>query len=159
MRLLLNLLMTIILTLSASIIAEFSITSQASGHSAAEFKRFESVINPGLPKFIFSLEITRPDVDIWHVRLIHIYKADQDNEIQILSVGDMETPNIEDYFVIQDINFDGYKDIRLLKYWGATGNLIFSAWIYDPKTGIFKYQPEFEKLCTPEIHPDTMDRC
>lgn len=49
-----------------------------------------------------------------------------------------ETPRTGDtFFQMEDINFDGYKDIKLLTAWGATGNMIYTYWLFDPSKNNF----------------------
>src|ERR1700720_1454639 len=40
-------------------------------------------------------------------------------------------------FIIEDINFDGVNDIRLLQFLPAAPNLPYYYWIYDRKSGKF----------------------
>lgn len=69
--------------------------------------------------------------------------------------SDMESPPEEHWFYTEDYNFDGYQDVYLMRFWGATGNTIGCIWLYDPKTGHFKYSEEFSKLDIKKLDPTT----
>jgi hypothetical protein len=58
------------------------------------------------------------------------------------------------YFEAEDINFDGYKDIKLLIMWGATGNLLYDYYIYDPNSGKFIFSKAISDLLNPVLNPD-----
>ena len=48
-----------------------------------------------------------------------------------------------------DMNFDGYKDIRLMQDQGATGNIRYHVWLYNPETQKFDYHQEYGDLSCP----------
>jgi len=54
-----------------------------------------------------------------------------------------------------DMNFDGYKDIRLMQEQGATGNIRYHVWLYNPKTRRFDYHQEYGDLCSFSYDPKT----
>jgi hypothetical protein len=49
-----------------------------------------------------------------------------------------------------DMNFDGYPDIKLM-YSSASGGADFHVWLYNQKTGKFKYNDELSSLSDPII--------
>ena len=76
--------------------------------------------------------------------------------IQTLEAGMGEQPyRGADYFQVEDINFDGYLDIKLLAWWGATGNKGYRYWLFDKETDHFVYDEAFSELCNPIPHPET----
>jgi hypothetical protein len=42
---------------------------------------------------------------------------------------------------LEDLNFDGYLDVKLLAYVGGTGNYGFHVWMYKPTGRQFVYEP------------------
>lgn len=50
------------------------------------------------------------------------------------------------YLTAMDFNFDGYQDLRLMTSWGATGNHVYSVWLYDPVTHRFVYNNALSQL-------------
>lgn len=67
-------------------------------------------------------------------------------------------PSGGNFFGAQDINFDGYKDIRLMSWWGATGNTGYTYWLFDPSKNIFVENTDLSSLSnpTPEFQTKTI---
>jgi hypothetical protein len=113
--------------------------------------RFE--IRPNLPVYKFHLIADAASNTI--VR-IEIRREKDDSHSQILEVENVESPyRGSEYFGTDDINFDGYQDLRLLAWWGVTGNSGYIYWIFDPKTGKFVENKELQDLSNPIPHPKT----
>lgn len=55
----------------------------------------------------------------------------------------------EKYFEVIDMNFDGYKDIKLLDWHGGTGNGGYKVWLYEPSKKEFILHEEFRDLSNP----------
>lgn len=53
-----------------------------------------------------------------------------------------------------DINLDGNTDISQVTIRGATGNVLYRWWLFDPDSGRFVHSPEFSR----EIGAYTLDR-
>ncbi|MBN8701280.1 MAG: hypothetical protein J0L54_16855 [Chitinophagales bacterium] len=58
-------------------------------------------------------------------------------------------------FIIEDINFDGFNDIRLLQFLPAAPNLPYYYWIYDPATQKYRRQRALEEITSPEFDSKT----
>jgi len=56
-------------------------------------------------------------------------------------------------FIIEDINFDGYNDIRVLQFLPAAPNLPYYYWTYNPTTQQFQRQKALEEITSPEFDP------
>lgn len=56
-------------------------------------------------------------------------------------------------FIIEDINFDGYNDIRLLQFLPAAPNLPYYYWTYNATTQKFQRQKALEEISSPEFDP------
>jgi hypothetical protein len=56
-------------------------------------------------------------------------------------------------FIIEDINFDGYNDIRLLQFLPAAPNLPYHYWTYTPTTQRFQRQIALEEITSPKFDP------
>lgn len=54
-------------------------------------------------------------------------------------------------FFIEDVNFDGYNDIRLLQFLPASPNLPYYFWTYNPKTLLFTQDTTLENITSPEF--------
>jgi|GEM_PF-2016968 hypothetical protein len=53
--------------------------------------------------------------------------------------------------IIEDLNFDGYLDIRLLQYLPETANIPFFYWLYNPKTEKFERNLALEVIQSPVL--------
>jgi hypothetical protein len=51
--------------------------------------------------------------------------------------------------IVEDFNFDGYADIRLLQYLPETANIPFFYWLYNPKTKKFQRNTALEIIHSP----------
>lgn len=56
-------------------------------------------------------------------------------------------------FIIEDINFDGYNDIRLLQFLPAAPNLPYYYWTFNSKTQKFQRQKALEEITSPDFDP------
>lgn len=54
-------------------------------------------------------------------------------------------------FIIEDMNFDGKPDFRLLEFLPAGPNVPFLYWIYNPKKKVFEKNKVFEEIASPEF--------
>ena len=62
-----------------------------------------------------------------------------------------------DYFRTEDFNFDGYRDLMLQSWCGATGNTGYVIWIFDPATKKFIFNKELSEVSNPDPLPDTQE--
>ena len=53
---------------------------------------------------------------------------------------------------VEDVNADGYADLKFLHWWGATGNRTYFYWLFDKATGKFEYEKQLAEL--PNVSPD-----
>ncbi len=58
-------------------------------------------------------------------------------------------------FIIEDMNFDGFNDIRLLTMVGKRGNKAYCYWIFDPVKQQFKRDSLLEEISAPYFDPKT----
>jgi len=57
-------------------------------------------------------------------------------------------------FIIEDMNFDGYPDIRLLSWVSTSFYTSYQYWFYDSKYGLFVRDTTFEKFINPYFDPE-----
>ena len=55
----------------------------------------------------------------------------------------------EQLFFIEDMNFDGIKDFRLMEFLPAAPNVPYLFFIYNPETGLFENNSEYRKITSP----------
>ncbi|RJP69723.1 MAG: hypothetical protein C4539_07365 [Ignavibacteriales bacterium] len=110
-------------------------------------------VNHRLPAFKF---ILIGDSSYNNIIEIIIYKNSDSKPLQNISIEEFIEPPIKgtEYFTTCDFNFDGYKDIMLLKFCGATGNRIYQAWLFNPSKMQFEFNKFLETIYSPEFDYD-----
>jgi TonB family protein len=116
---------------------------------------FTEKISPDLPEYTFKLIPGAPNRDRFGnaqttVQDVEVFRAGSDQPLQNLGGCDLREmqppPPGSDWFKAEDYNFDGYLDIYVMAWWGATGNQGGCVWLFDPATGRFTYSKEFSEL-------------
>ncbi len=114
-------------------------------------------IHNGLPVYNFYL---RGNVENNMIDQIETTKGNESKLlVQKIEAGMSEPPpRGGNFFEAQDINFDGYKDIRLMSWWGATGNTGYRYWLFDPSKNVFVENSDLSSLSnpTPELQTKTI---
>jgi hypothetical protein len=110
-------------------------------------------INDNLPVFNFHL-VGDPKNNL--ISKIEVLDGANNVSIQTLAVADGQPfTSDEEYFLTEDFNFDGYKDIKLLYSAGATGNTSYYVWLYDPAKKQFVENTDLSDLTSPTPDPAT----
>lgn len=53
--------------------------------------------------------------------------------------------------VIEDMNFDGYNDLRIRQLMPAAPNIPYYVWLYDPQTRLFTHNAALEEITSPVV--------
>jgi hypothetical protein len=56
---------------------------------------------------------------------------------------------------VEDVNGDGYADLKFLRWWGATGNRTYFYWLFDPESAKFVYMDQMAELSNVTPDPKT----
>ncbi len=118
---------------------------------------FDATIHDGLPILRFKLLGTQQD-DTHNITGIEIKHAEGVQNIN--SYGgqklDTQTLDLKDSgFVIEDVNFDDYKDIRLMEFMPAGPNVPYIYWLYDVEKKQFVHNKDFAELASPTFDAKT----
>lgn len=95
----------------------------------------------------------------YQVKAIDIYKIANHEKVQ--TIIPPEDNRIETYldsdrvFKIEDMNFDGYDDIRLLSLFDTHMQSNFYCWLYSKSKGIFERDTSLESITNPEFDKKT----
>ena len=54
-------------------------------------------------------------------------------------------------FVVEDMNFDGYADIRIIEFLPAGPNIPYTCWVWDKKVGQYVYDSELSAIPSLEV--------
>jgi hypothetical protein len=97
------------------------------------------VVNRRLPPYKFAIESTgEGEVTIKISGGPRFYRG----QTITAPVDDEKRPGFETC----DVNLDGYEDFRLVANRGATGNIDYDYWVFDPKKGVFKNGSAFDDI-------------
>jgi hypothetical protein len=115
-------------------------------------------INPSLPEFTFSFFFAFDTLsNPIGISRIEIRQAFDNRRVQTIKMPKI-VHSYQYYkgyiFGAKDMNFDGFLDLLLeLGNGDSTGSHKFKVWLYDSKSGNFKFDPQFEDLLNPETDP------
>ena len=134
-----------ILTVTAATLA--SCAGPAAGQEATQW-RVEAVIHPTLPPFTLVLEGTVVE-DQAQVEAIAIYVGAAETPRQRLTGLETQFPDlVQAGLVIEDLDFNGFQDLRLPQFLPASPNIPYHYWLYNPETGLFERQEALEEAVT-----------
>jgi hypothetical protein len=131
-------------------------TGAAQAKDIRDYKKkpFQFIIHTSLSPLTFELLI---DPESRSTRIIKIRQQGSTKTRQTIQVKDNEGAPCADceFFWTTDINFDGYKDLKLINWWGVTGNTAYHFWLYNPSTGKFDYHEKLSNLSNPKVNTKT----
>ena len=56
-----------------------------------------------------------------------------------------------DALYVEDINFDGYADLRMMEYLPGGANVPYHFWLYNSQTDKFEEAPSYNVVLSPEV--------
>jgi len=86
---------------------------------------------------------------------IKILNKDKNCIHQVLEGFTSVITDLNDKLIIEDVNFDGFPDIRLTQYIPVTNEIPYYYWTYNPEKNQFERNMEFEKLTSPVFDHDS----
>jgi hypothetical protein len=108
------------------------------------------LVHVSLPAYVFHLVADSEN----HVRSIELRDGTRTIQTLAIDVNDFEPPyRGADFFGAEDVDFDGYQDIKLLSWWGVTGNKGYIWWLFDPKKRVFVRNDALRGLSNPVLDP------
>jgi hypothetical protein len=118
-------------------------------------RSLQQEIHPDLAEFVFMLigEPAEQPGGVATVRAIRTWTLGQAETLQILD-DFVAYPVLDDgwdAFVIEDLNFDGYRDLRLMADRPAGPNIPYFYWLFDPQTTRFERNQALEQITAPEV--------
>jgi hypothetical protein len=117
-------------------------------------------INSRLPIYEFRLHAAPLDEkdDALSIHQIDVIPTGGATTTQVLIVDSVDS-SIDDtdtsYARVEDFNFDGYKDFSFISSRGATGNSIYTVWLFNPQLSRFVLNKELSDLMSPVPDPKT----
>lgn len=111
--------------------------------------------------FTISIDSTKGKHADYAVTSIDIQRIETGQNVQTIATDTFffqgvyaRTSGWEKVFTIEDMNFDGYKDIRLLSWLGTNFYTQYRCWLYDSDSGLFKEDTSMTKLYNPYFDPE-----
>ncbi len=114
---------------------------------------FSSSIQANLPEAQFKLFGHKAD-DRYFIQRVEISLDGKTQTIDSYGTEKLEAEvmDLKDSgFVIEDVNFDGYKDIRLMEGLMAGPDVPYIYWLFEPQQKSFVYSEAFSELTSPVI--------
>ncbi|ULH28615.1 hypothetical protein FH581_016005 [Leptospira weilii] len=108
-------------------------------------------IHKNLPIYKFHLVMGVDEIYELNVfERIKISKGNKKTISQTLEIGAIDaSAKSEEFFVVEDLNFDGYKDIRLMFDRGVSGNEVYMYWLFHPSKNRFIENKDLDELVSP----------
>jgi hypothetical protein len=117
---------------------------------------FQMQINPKLPPCQFQVIADKEGRYVERVEVT--WPSDPKRRPQTLTpVGQGPVEGYE-YFTVADIDGDGFLDLRMWLWSGATGNVGWMHWLFDSKAGRFVYRADLDEFDWNERKPGMINR-
>jgi len=105
---------------------------------------YEVTVNPEVEPFELHLVYKAPSYH--YVKEIQVYRSEELLQTVRVNMVDPVDEGGNAELGLVDANFDGYGDLQLLSYRGATGNEGWLFWLYDPGRERFKYNSDLSNV-------------
>jgi len=123
----------------------------------------ETSLGAGMPQYVFCVFGSAEGRSAW----LHSLEAYDKNTGQRVAelpypkefaegLGLVERSLLQGQPKFEDFNFDGYMDVSLLSFVGATGNSGANVWIYDSGSGEFVYERLLSQRKL-KVHPERQE--
>ena len=114
------------------------------------FTELKAKLTPDGPDYTFRV-LGDPGDGAFSAYGIHVIAPD--GEEQMLDEFDSLLPSGSeaDALYVEDVNFDGYADLRVMEYLPGGANVPYFFWLYDPATSQFKRANAYEVVMSPEV--------
>lgn len=115
----------------------------------------DTVINVVVGEYDLDINL-HCDEESW--RLEDIFVFSEGIALGLLQSGDINLPctfPLDQVIAVEDMNFDGYADFRLMEFLPAGPNTPFIYFIFDAKTETFKQAEAYASITSPEFDQET----
>lgn len=119
-----------------------------------------ATIHPTMPEYLFKVygraNSPKPG-SLYNADKIEVYNAGQNGRlIQEIQFKPTHTWNGRSLgVIIEDMNFDGYLDIRIQSGTPAGPNIPYLYWLWDPKSSTYVANPNHEQIMSPAFDSDS----
>ncbi len=88
---------------------------------------------------------------------IGVFRLGKNNRVRVQTLHGPDSAEVrleilkEVTWRVEDLNFDGYRDVGLLWNQGGSGNLCYYFWIFNPATGRFVLNEALSEMANVEV--------
>lgn len=119
-------------------------------------------INPSMNEFVFKLDCYEDDMEMCYTKTITISDAKTGEKIQTLTVRDFNDGDDAQTIardalelIVEDVNFDGFADIRINAFVTAGANRLFICWLWDTEKKQFIHNKVLSEIVNLDVdHED-----
>jgi hypothetical protein len=124
---------------------------------AASTATFRFRIHPTLPEYSFTLVgVSSDNSETFHVKRIEIRRGAETEPFQVLEGLKTATPlQPAPPLSVVDMNFDGYRDIRLIDLQPAGPNVPYLNWLFEPASARFVESQALNAITSPQFDAST----
>jgi len=118
------------------------------------------IIHPDIPEYIFRITNEKGKSKIEKVEILREKGSSFYQLFTGKDIKDTADPYGGRAFMLQDINFDGYSDVRTVAWSVRPYKHViigFNYWVFDPSSGSFKLDNRLTDLGDPEPNPATKE--
>lgn len=114
------------------------------------FTELQARVTPDGPPFTFRV-LGDPDGSSFSAYGIHVIAPDGSEHMLDQFDALLPAGSEIDALYVEDVNFDGYADLRIMKYLPGGANVPYFFWLFDPKTEKFVEAKEYEVVLSPQV--------
>jgi hypothetical protein len=136
------------------ILSAFLVTSVTAART--EVVEVTGRITPDMNEFVFALDGYEDEFEDWRTKSITVKEGGK--EIQTITISgvndgeDASTPGKDTLeLLIEDLNFDGFNDIRLQAFMPAGPNIPYICWLWDDGARQFVHSAELSDIPSIEV--------
>ena len=122
--------------------------------------KIKQSIHPSLNEFAFKLDCYEDDMQMYYTKTIRISDTKTGKEIQTLKTNefndgaDAQTTSRDAVeLLIEDLNFDGFADIRINSFVSAGPNNTYICWLWDTEKDQFVYNKTLSEIIALKVDP------
>ena len=110
-------------------------------------------IHPGLPELSFKIFGKELEDNTISANNIEIYKINENKQkVQEIELDAGHAHDAEQIVIIEDMNFNEYKDFRVQIGIPPGPNIPYHFWLWDKEAGIYVRASELDKLTSPTFN-------
>ena len=115
-------------------------------------------VRPDMGEFIFTLGCYEDEHNMFRTKTITIKDVQSGKEIQTLKIGDFNDGEDAQTFsrdtlelLIEDMDFDGFADMRIMAFAPAGPNIPYICWLWDKGKKQFVHDAELSEITSLEV--------